>query len=96
MSKPWPRQGVHKIAEGTWLVPSKSVPGDFHTVTAEYNPKDRVYFTCSCRAGRERGKMNAPQHDPVCSHVRLANLAETDDGIPPRPTPPPNVSALVD
>lgn len=96
LPRPWPRHDVVKVDDRTWLVPSKSTPGDYHTVAGHYAEKEGAWFTCSCRAGREKGRMNAPRYEPACAHVRLANLAESDDGYPKRPSPPPNVGALVD
>lgn len=91
---PWPRKGVHKLPAGAgWMVPSESVPGAFRHVTFEQGYRRSIGFHCTCPAGKERGLMS-PGH--ACRHVRLVAEAESDDGYPPRPSAPTNVSALVD
>jgi hypothetical protein len=92
----WPRHGVSKTGERTWTVPSKSHHGDLHTVEWHTAPREGIWFTCSCPAGESRGRMGAPRYEPACRHVRLVAVAEADDGVPARPTPPPNIGALID
>ena len=94
-AKPWPRLGVFKLGDGSWMVPSRTTEGAYWRVTFETGVRDHVGFACTCPAGRDRGRMGS--HDsPPCRHVRQVSLAEQEDGYAPRPTPAPNVSALVD
>lgn len=97
----WPRHGVHKLGDGTWMVPSKDTPGAWRHVIYTTDPQTgHVGFRCSCPAGQTRGEMGA--HDdqaPVCSHVKTVGRAEADDGYPPRPpgaVTPTAISGMVD
>lgn len=88
---PWPRRGVEKPDQFTWLVPSKSHPGDLHTVRWSHDPKQGVFFTCSCPRGRGgRAEMGDPNRgcELPCRHVREVAVAEQEDGYPPRPLAP--------
>jgi hypothetical protein len=93
-SAPWPRKGVYKLPDGSWMVPSRTTaPGAYwlvrwgHSTTVTYRGDARTetprsYFTCTCPQGQARGNMDG--HNP-CRHVRLAAEAEQADGYPPRP-----------
>lgn len=94
--RPWPRDGVHRSIDGhSWFVPSKSEPGAYRAVRWDTRPREGVWFTCTCPAGQTRGQMGS-RHEPPCRHVLAVLRAEEADGLPKRPTPPPNISGLVD
>ena len=86
-SAPWPRRGIDKIDQFTWLVPSRSHPGDWHTVRWQSDPKQAaVYLTCSCPAGRGSTAWmgdRAKGYERPCRHITLVAEAEQDDGLPP-------------
>lgn len=83
----WHAEGVYKIARGTWLVPSRSHPGMFHTVAWHHEPKDGTWYTCSCPVGHERKRMGVPRYDPFCRHVREMRAAEKAAEGDVRPAP---------
>lgn len=96
-SAPWPRQGIFKIPDGSWMVPSATKPGVYYRVRWNSTPKTGIVFRCTCLAGQERGEMGTKTGQPnPCRHVLHVSRAEQADGTKPRPVVPVNISALVD
>lgn len=105
---PWPRSAlgctVYRLnpGSGVWFVSSRSMPGAFRLVRAgRLWASEPIGFSCSCPKGEAAQEITEqpfpmPHDKPECHHVRAAAVAEKDDGVPPRPTAPPNISGLVD
>jgi hypothetical protein len=103
--KPWPRAGndreVEKVfrPDGSpafeWFVSSRSTPGAYRLV--KFGQAGAVrWWTCSCPAGWGGHQKMGSQFERACAHVNAVLAAEKDEGYPPRPSAPANVSALVD
>lgn len=85
---------VVRVSSSRWLVQSKTRPC--------YWPveRDATGLHCGCEAGEwnERAYNGETEEAPACEHARTAVAFEIarDRRLHPRPSAPPNVSALVD
>jgi hypothetical protein len=84
---PWPRRGVFRAnKDGVWFVPSATTEGVYYCIEWGYTGPNGSYWTCTCRAGENRGHMTGVN---PCRHVREVAVAEQNDGYEPRPSAPP-------
>lgn len=102
---PWPRQVGAQIVDKAfgpdgqpafrWYISSQSLPGAWRQVSF-HKSGTVAWWTCSGPCGHWGEKKMGAGFEHNCSHVRAVFAAEYLDGLPPRPTAKPNISALTD